>query len=569
MADSYIPYLGNGVQTEFAISFPFLDRDHIFVDVDEVDTPFEWINDGLISIDPAPAVDTEIRVYRETPGNRVTDFETDSMLIEAEIDRELDHILYIAQEAKDKVQSTTDEAVDRAETAADEAEAAAEAAGDSEDAAALSATNAAESESNADTAATVAYTAATNASLAEEAAATSSTTAAGYASDAMTYRDAALTAQGEAETAQTNAETAQGLAEDARDQALVNATTEWHTGTTEPPSGSLGKDGDHYHCTVSSNLYKKASGSWSLEANIKGEAFEVDAYGLLSTRSTYDDEATGFAFLATDTGDLYIKNSATTADWSDAIAFRGPQGNDGATFYRLTSDPTTEGVNGDFAINVTSMHLWYKSSDTWADQGSIKGDTGDTGATGAAGADGTDGTDGNTWYSGSGAPDDGDGVDGDYYLNETNQDVYKKASGTWGSVLLNIKGVAGSITDYIQRFDFPGECFGDSSVGDDLFELLMNEEIWYADDAVLESVKAQVRVDDSSGTQPQINIVIGSNATDTLSINITLAETVSSGTINTSYDDISTDDRFKVVVRATGTNADAEDLTVWLKWSIV
>lgn len=49
---------------------------------------------------------------------------------------------------------------------------------------------------------------------------------------------------------------------------------------------------------------------------------------------------------------------------------------------------------------------------------------------------------GSNWSHGEGAPDNGDGIDGDFYLNETNDDVYSKAAGTWG-VVVNIKGIQG------------------------------------------------------------------------------------------------------------------------------
>ena len=58
-------------------------------------------------------------------------------------------------------------------------------------------------------------------------------------------------------------------------------------------------------------------------------------------------------------------------------------------------------------------------------------------------APGSAGADGATWRDGSGAPSDGTGVDGDYYLRTSNGDVYKKASGTY-SVVGNIKGATGA-----------------------------------------------------------------------------------------------------------------------------
>ena len=59
------------------------------------------------------------------------------------------------------------------------------------------------------------------------------------------------------------------------------------------------------------------------------------------------------------------------------------------------------------------------------------GGTGGVGGTGGSGGTGGAGTPGSKWYNGAGAPSDGVGVDGDYYLNDTNGDVYVKAGGTW------------------------------------------------------------------------------------------------------------------------------------------
>jgi hypothetical protein len=49
---------------------------------------------------------------------------------------------------------------------------------------------------------------------------------------------------------------------------------------------------------------------------------------------------------------------------------------------------------------------------------------------------------GTTWYTGSGAPSNTLGVDGDFYLRSSNSDVYRKASGAW-SVVANIRGQQG------------------------------------------------------------------------------------------------------------------------------
>lgn len=65
-----------------------------------------------------------------------------------------------------------------------------------------------------------------------------------------------------------------------------------------------------------------------------------------------------------------------------------------------------------------------------------------TGPTGATGPAGTNGTNGSVWYSGAGAPSTTHN-DGDFYLNTSNGDVYKQVSGAWGSPIENITGPAG------------------------------------------------------------------------------------------------------------------------------
>lgn len=62
---------------------------------------------------------------------------------------------------------------------------------------------------------------------------------------------------------------------------------------------------------------------------------------------------------------------------------------------------------------------------------------------GPEGAEGPAGEDGSTWFSGSGAPAGGLGVNGDFYLNTLNEDVYEKSGGSW-SVITNIKGEKGA-----------------------------------------------------------------------------------------------------------------------------
>jgi hypothetical protein len=70
------------------------------------------------------------------------------------------------------------------------------------------------------------------------------------------------------------------------------------------------------------------------------------------------------------------------------------------------------------------------------------GATGPAGPAGADGANGADGADGSVWWNGPGAPDSSLGVDGDFYLDLNNGDVYNRISGSW-TLVANIQGPDG------------------------------------------------------------------------------------------------------------------------------
>ena len=106
----------------------------------------------------------------------------------------------------------------------------------------------------------------------------------------------------------------------------------------------------------------------------KGDNFTVNATGLFSERSQYDAAGKGFSFLATDQGNLYIKNSDTSGDWSEPIPFQGPQGEKGEKGDTGPAGP--EGPQGP------------------------KGDTGDTGPAGPEGPQGEKGEKGDTGATG-------------------------------------------------------------------------------------------------------------------------------------------------------------------------
>jgi len=128
-----------------------------------------------------------------------------------------------------------------------------------------------------------------------------------------------------------------------------------------------------------------------------------------------------------------------------ATGATGADGADGAVWYQGSGAPDDgTGADGDFYLRTSNGAVYQKASGTWgASIGNITGPTGATGSTGSTGSTGATGAPGSVWYSGTGAPAGGLGINGDFYLNDANGDVYSKSAGSW-SVVDNLTGPAGS-----------------------------------------------------------------------------------------------------------------------------
>lgn len=114
------------------------------------------------------------------------------------------------------------------------------------------------------------------------------------------------------------------------------------------------------------------------------------------------------------------------------IGIPGAPGADGAKWFVGVGVPDDEtGSDGDFYLNGFNGDVYGpKASGAWgAVAGNITGPAGATGPQGAAGEDGS------IWHNGAGAPDNGLGADGDYYLDNDSGDYYQKTAGDWGEKL--------------------------------------------------------------------------------------------------------------------------------------
>lgn len=120
-------------------------------------------------------------------------------------------------------------------------------------------------------------------------------------------------------------------------------------------------------------------------------------------------------------GQVLTATSGTAAEWQDFA------GGSGTTWYWYSSSEVmfdTDGVNGDFAIIVGGPtgngNIYQKVGGHWTAVGNIKGTAGEPGT---------------QIRSGTAAPDNSVGLDGDYYLRTTTGQLYQRVSGTYTLVL--------------------------------------------------------------------------------------------------------------------------------------
>jgi hypothetical protein len=103
MAYSRKTYPGDGSTKLFTVTFPYIDRSHVKVYVNGVETPVTWPTTFQIEFATAPGSGAIIQLVRDSnPAARLVDFQDDSMATEALFDLNSNQLLFIAQEAMDK-----------------------------------------------------------------------------------------------------------------------------------------------------------------------------------------------------------------------------------------------------------------------------------------------------------------------------------------------------------------------------------------------------------------------------------------------------------------------------------
>ena len=113
MANSKVQYTADGSTQSFAVTFPFISRSHVSVEVDGSNATFTWNNDSQITIaSPTLSGSEVVLIVRSTSQDtRLVDYVDGSNLTETDLDLDSKQAFYMAQESLDELTLLDDAAV--------------------------------------------------------------------------------------------------------------------------------------------------------------------------------------------------------------------------------------------------------------------------------------------------------------------------------------------------------------------------------------------------------------------------------------------------------------------------
>ena len=200
--------------------------------------------------------------------------------------------------------------------------------------------------------------------------------------------------------------------------------------------GINGLDGRSAYQVAVANGFSGTELQWL--ASLRGQdgaSFQVDATGTLIERAAHDNAFPGFAFLDTDNGNLYIRQTPTPGVWSAAVPFgkgeKGDNGSDGVDGVDGTNGVDgadgTNGADGQSAYELALSEGFVGTLPEWLE--SLKGADGIDGTNGQDGAPGADGADGVDGTNGTNGTDGTNGVDAPEVMIQGSPD-----NSVWGVV---------------------------------------------------------------------------------------------------------------------------------------
>ena len=113
MANSKVQYTADGSTQAFAVTFPFISRNHVSVEVDGVAATFSWNNDSQVYISsPTLSGGEAVLLIRSTSRDtRLVDYVDGSNLTETDLDLDSKQAFYMAQESLDELTLIDDDAL--------------------------------------------------------------------------------------------------------------------------------------------------------------------------------------------------------------------------------------------------------------------------------------------------------------------------------------------------------------------------------------------------------------------------------------------------------------------------
>lgn len=102
MALSSVSYLGDGVNSTFAVTFPYLAKNHVIVTINNIeDTSITWLTSSSIVTTSVPSSGSVIKIKRNTPTSPIVSFKDGSTVTENILSTATLQPLYVSEESKD------------------------------------------------------------------------------------------------------------------------------------------------------------------------------------------------------------------------------------------------------------------------------------------------------------------------------------------------------------------------------------------------------------------------------------------------------------------------------------
>lgn len=103
---SYVIYPGDGEQTDFAVPFPYISKDHVKVYASGEEVEPEWLSTSTIRVEPAVEDGAVLLVQRVTTKTPLTVFENTNNLTAENLTLAETQALFIAEEAADRAEQS-------------------------------------------------------------------------------------------------------------------------------------------------------------------------------------------------------------------------------------------------------------------------------------------------------------------------------------------------------------------------------------------------------------------------------------------------------------------------------